>query len=91
MAAKSSHIEYDDEGTIVGPGISLPGHPGTSFPGEVAVLLDDLELLLANYEVTDDEDEGLRHIVNVALGVGFDYGVEYGRSGVAAADEKAEV
>jgi hypothetical protein len=78
-----THVQRDANGLINGPQVHLPEAPDRTFIGEAHELLEELHLLLTDASVNPEVDEGLRRIVDVALGVGFDYGVEFGREGRA--------
>ena len=78
-----SHVQRDSTGKINGPVVSLTEDPGRTFVGEVHELMNEVDALVASFGESSELDEDLRRIVDAAIGVGFDYGVEYGRSGRA--------
>lgn len=78
-----TYVRRDATGKINGPHISLPEDPNRTFVGEVHELMKDLDVLREQHEITTEAEEWLMRIVDAALGVGFDYGVAYGKSGEA--------
>ncbi len=75
-----THVQRDAKGQINGPRVTLPTHPDRTFVGEVHELMSEVDLLVAAHGGSAKLDEDARQIVDAALGVGFDYGVEFGRA-----------
>jgi hypothetical protein len=76
----TTQVLRDATGKINGPHISLPEDPNRTFVGEVHELMKEIDLLRENHEITSEVEEGLLRIVDAAVGVGFDYGVAFGRT-----------
>lgn len=74
-----SKVLRDSKGMINGPCVSLPGHSNRTFVGEAHELMHEIDLLIAEHGGSDKLEEDIRQIVDVALGVGFDYGDAHGR------------
>lgn len=77
----TTHVLRDATGKINGPNVSLPEDPNRTFVGEVHELMKELDLLREDHEITSAVEQGLMRIIDAAVGVGFDYGVAYGKSG----------
>jgi hypothetical protein len=77
----ATQVHRDSNGAINGPVVKLPEANDRTFVGEVHETIKDLDLLLSSYEVPDDMEQNLRRLVDAAIGMAFDYGTEYGRSG----------
>ncbi len=54
-----------------------------SHPVEVHELVKEIDLLRESHDITIEVEEWLMRIVDAAVGVGFDYGVAFGKSGEA--------
>ncbi|HRC62907.1 MAG: hypothetical protein K1X87_03025 [Dehalococcoidia bacterium] len=78
-----TYVRRDATGKINGPHISLPEDPNRTFVGEVHEVLKEIDLLRESHDITVEVEEWLMRIVDAAVGVGFDYGVAYGKSGEA--------
>jgi hypothetical protein len=76
----ATQVHRDSMGAINGPDVRLPEAEDRSFVGEVHETIKDLDLLLQTYTVSDDMEQDLRHLLDAAIGMAFDYGTEYGRS-----------
>jgi hypothetical protein len=77
----TTQVHRDSKGEINGPVVRLPDAEDRTFVGEVHETVKDLDLLLQTYGVSGAMEEDLRRLVDAAIGMAFDYGTEYGRSG----------
>lgn len=78
-----THVQRDTRGLINGPRVSLPEEPDRTFVGEAHELLTEVDLLVSSRGLSSEVEDDIRRMVDAALGVGFDYGVEFGREGRA--------
>jgi hypothetical protein len=76
-----THVQRDTKGLINGPQVTLPEDPGRTFVGEAHELLKEVDLLISTRGLNAEVEDDVRRMVDAALGVGFDYGVEFGREG----------
>ncbi len=76
-----THVQRDSKGLINGPRVSLPEEPDRTFIGEAHELLKEVDLLVSSRGLSAEVDDDIRRMVDAALGVGFDYGVEFGKEG----------
>jgi hypothetical protein len=80
-----SYIERDEQGRINGPAIIHPENTERSFLGEIGELMNEVDQLVQDHGGSAQLDEDTRQIVDAALGVGFDYGVEWALANPEAA------
>jgi hypothetical protein len=77
----ATQVHRDSMGAINGPDVRLPEAEDRTFVGEVHETIKDLDLLLEIYDVSNEMEQDLRHLIDAAIGMAFDYGAQYGRSG----------
>jgi hypothetical protein len=85
MEERVTYIERDSNGMISGPAVVHPGNSERSFMGEVGELMNEVDQLVADNGGAAQLDEDARQIVDAALAVGFDYGVEWALANPEAA------
>jgi hypothetical protein len=80
-----TYVLRDESGRINGPQVVHPENPQRSFIGELEELLSEVDLLVQDHGGSPKLDEDARQIVDAAIAVGFDYGVEWARANPADA------
>jgi hypothetical protein len=75
-----SDVERNGGGMISGPVVSL-GDSERTFVGEAHELLKEVDLLASSRGLSSEAEDDIRRMVDAALGVGFDYGAQFGRNG----------
>jgi hypothetical protein len=72
-----TYVQRDSTGRITGPAVIHPENTERSFTGEINELMNEVDQLVGDHGGSPKLDEDARQIVDAALGVGFDYGVEW--------------